>query len=413
MNMKYFAFIFAAMLAVFVSCEKKGGDDDILDNPYMRLELTTKAREFVQQGQGFAFDFIDRINASADGNYFISPLSMQFLLGMLLDGAQGETATEISKVLGYGAGEVDAVNQYNLSLLQQLPNMDKQTKLNIANGIFVNKNYTLLDSYKSAVKQYYFAEVSNLNFSDKSGALKTINGWCSKQTNGMIPKVLEDIDGSALAVLMNAMYFKSQWKEKFSKGSTSNETFTNEAGGKVKVKMMKQEEKFPYIENDIYKAVSLPYGNGVYSMLVFLPNTGHKVSEITASLKGDGLDKARYIMANCIVDLWLPKFETKYHVGLNDILSAMGMPSVFAPGSANFKGMTSTDVFLSYVMQDAVIKVDEEGTEAAVVSTGYAFTDAVPPPPQHVVFHADHPFLYLIMENSSGAILFAGRYGGN
>ena len=399
----------AAMLMLSQSCEKPGLDDSG-NNPYKALELTTKSAEFAREGNTFAFDFLDRINTAEEGDFILSPLSMQFLLGMLLDGAQNGTADEICKVLGYGAGEMDAVNEYCLSMMQQLPSLDKKTKLSIANAIFVNKQYSLKDSYKSTVGKYYMAEVANLDFFDGAGALKTINGWCNKQTNGMIPKVLDEVTPDILAYLLNALYFKSQWKEKFPKSNTVNETFTAEGGATKKVPMMKNNKSFLYQDNDDFRVVRLPYGNGAFNMLVILPQSGKTIAEVTSALKDFDWNGFLSGMVSCDVDLWLPKFETKYSKELNEILSDMGMPSSFS-SAADFKAMSDAAMCLSFVKQDAVIKVDEEGTEAAAVSiAGMKATSAGPG--EHIVFHADHPFLYLITESSTGAILFAGKYSG-
>ena len=399
----------AAMLMLSQSCEKPGLDDSG-NNPYKALELTTKSAEFARESNTFAFDFLDRINTAEEGDFIISPLSMQFLLGMLLDGAQNGTADEICKVLGYGAGEVDAVNEYCLSMMQQLPSLDKKTKLSIANAIFVNKQYSLKDSYRSTVGKYYLAEVANLDFFDGAGALKTINGWCDKQTNGMIPKVLDEVSPDMLAYLLNALYFKSQWKEKFPKGNTANESFTIGNGTAKKVPMMKHNGHFMYQDNNIFRVVRLPYGNGAFSMLVILPQSGKTIAEVTSALKDFDWNGFLSGMVSCDVDIWLPKFETKYSKKLNDILSDMGMPSSFTT-AANFMAMSDASLCLSFVKQDAVIKVDEEGTEAAAVSSaGLLATSAGPG--EHIVFHADHPFLYLITESSTGAILFAGKYSG-
>ena len=404
-----FAAIAAAVLA-FSAC--KGNGEDNTPNPYKALDLSTKSSLFVQKGHGFTFDYINRINADSKTDYIVSPLSMQFLLGMILDGARGETANEICKVLGYGAGEVAAVNEYCLSMLQQLPSLDKKTKLTIANAIFVDDGWPLLDTYKTDVAKYYEAAVSNLDFADENGSLKAINGWCSDHTNGLVPKVLDEVSTDMLAYLLNAMYFKSQWKEKFQKSATSEETFTDEAGTRVKVKMMKQEEDFNYTENDLFKMVRLPYGNGAFSMFALLPKSGCKVADVCAYLKKVDWDDFRRDMVSCNVDLWLPRFETKYHIKLNDILSEMGMPRSFDTDLADFKAMSDFALCLSFVQQDAVIKVDEEGTEAAVVSSAGMMKDMAVAPGERVVFHADHPFLYLIVESSTGAVLFAGRYSG-
>lgn len=405
-DMKYKVFLVAALLAV-VSCEKDPGDNN---NPYKGLDLTTKSVEFVEEGNAFSFDFINRVNASTEKDYIISPLSMQFLLGMILDGAQGDTADEICQVLGYGKGEVEAVNEYCLSMLQQLPKLDKKTTLNIANAIFVDDGWPLLDSYKADVSRYYDAAVSNLDFADGKGSLKAINGWCADHTNGMIPKILNEVSTEMLAYLLNAMYFKSQWLEKFPKANTSDEPFKTASGAKRTVKMMKMEKSLGYAETDVYKAVRLPYGNGAFSMTAFLPLEGYSLSDVTAMLgKQAGSDFRPHF--DCEVDLWLPRFETKFHINLNDLLSEMGMPRSFDE-RADFKGMSQYALYLSFVQQDAVIKVDEDGAEAAVVSSAGMMKETSVGPGDHVVFHANEPFLYVISETSSGAVLFAGRYGG-
>lgn len=405
--------LFAAAAVLFttsVSCEKIGGNDE-KNNPYKSLELSTKSAEFVQKGSSFSVEYIDRINDVTPGSYIISPLSMQFLLGMLLNGAQGETADEITKVLGYGAGEVGAVNEFCLSMLQQLPALDKQTKLTIANAIFVDDGWPLKETFKTNVGRYYQAEVSNLDFADGAGSLNTINGWCSDHTNKLIPKVLDNVSTDILAYLLNALYFKSEWKEKFNEASTGEDPFTDESGNKFTVKMMKQDKQHGYSENAICQIVQLSYGNGAFSMYALLPTKGHTVSDVTEYLKTNGVDAVCRSVVSCDVDLWLPKFETKFRIRLNDILSAMGMPTAFNPAKADFLAMSAAARNLSFVQQDAVIKVDEEGSEAAAVSTA-AIEKNTAFLGENAVFHADHPFLYLIVEQSSGAVLFAGKYTG-
>ena len=409
--MKRFA-LFAALAALVIgsiSCGKKS-DDDPKNNPYKQVDLTTKSAEFVRQGNAFAFRFIDRVNNETPGDFIISPLSMQFLLGMILNGANGNTADEICKVLGYGAGETETVNAYCLSMLQQLPGLDKKTTLSIANAIVMNQNYLLLDSYQSTVSQYYVAEVANMDFTDNAGTTQKINKWCSDHTGGMIPEILKAVEPDILAYLMNAMYFKSEWTEKFSKGNTAKEAFTKEDGQKTKVPMMKTEHNFSYEANNIFRAVRLPYGNGAYVMTVLLPSEGKTLVDVIHQLDGQSWQAFDENLISCEVDLWLPKFETRFHIKLNDILSGMGMPSSF-DDRADFSAMSDDAAYLSFVQQDAVIKVDEEGSEAAAVSSAGVYTESISAN-MPVAFHADHPFLYLITETSTGAILFAGKYSG-
>ena len=396
-------FAAAAIALVAASCNPS------VNNPYKALEIPTKATEFVEKGHDFSLEFVDRINDVEKKDFIVSPLSMQFLLGMILNGAQGTTADEICDVLGYGAGEIDDVNQFCQSMLEQLPKLDKQTTLSIANAIFVDDGWPLLDSYKSTVGKAYNAKLSNLDFSKGAASAKVINRWCSDQTHGMIDKVLETTDPAMLCYLLNALYFKSQWKEKFNKSNTADETFTDEAGNKSTVKMMKQNESFSYQHNDVFKIVRMPYGNGAFSMVALLPQEGKTIADALDEIKESGWRETLLSMVHCDVDLWLPRFETKYHINLNDILSDMGMPTSFT-NSADFKAMSDYALKLSFVQQDAVIKVDEEGTEAAAISMAGMMKDAAAAPGERVVFHADHPFLYFITEASTGAILFAGRY---
>ena len=225
----------------------------------------------------------------------------------------------------------------------------------------------------------------------------------------MIPHVLDEVSPTALAYLVNALYFKSEWKEKFPKGSTAGETFTDEAGNKGKVQMMKLAGKeFGYEETDLCQIVNLPYGNGNFAMTVFLPKSGHTISELTAEMAKGTSPK---FFGRAEVDLWLPRFETKYHIQLKDILCSMGMPTAFNPGKADFLAMCDQSSYVDFVQQDAIVKVDEEGTEAAAV-TVIGMELAAAGPTRKAVFHADHPFLYLITETSTGAVLFAGKYGG-
>ena len=408
----------AALLLGCISCEKVGSQIseeepvEIVEEPtegsYKGMDLPTKSASILEQGNAFAFRFLSRVEASTEGSYIVSPLSLQFLLGLVLNGAQGTTADQICQVLGYGAGEMIVMNDFARAVLDQLPSLDEKTTVNIANSVVVNKAYSVLDSYKTAVVEYYDADVSNRDFLD-AATLHDINQWAYDNTNGLIPKVLDELDASALSYLLNALYFKGVWKEPFDKQDTSTKPFTNEKGEQVSVPMMKQEGKYiAYREESHFRAVNLPYGNGAFSMTVVLPSAGFTVADVLAELSGEMSGFIGSMSGSTRVNLWLPKFEITSHINLNGILSEMGMPLAFS-SFADFGAMSPDALCLSAVMQDAIIKVDEEGTEAAAVTTGVVAT-SVPAPP--VDFHADHPFLYLISESSTGVILFAGKYTG-
>ena len=383
------------------------------NNERKRIELDEAEQSYVAAGNDFAFRFLARIDENEKNDWFVSPVSLQFLLGLVLDGADGETADEICRTLGYPAGETEAVDAYCRKMLSELPDLDKLTKLKLANAIFFNDKMEINVPYKKRVEKAYDAEVKSLDFNQKMATLKVINGWCNKQTNGLIPSVLEDVEPDMFAYLLNALYFKGTWMYPFNKKYTQQRTFTLESGQQKEIPMMEKERKFAYNEDDICQRVSLPYGNGAYSMTILLPKKGHTVSDVIASIDGERWKELRTKMYySTLINVWLPPFESKYHIKLNDILIDMGMPRAFGP-AAQFKPMSKDALWLSFVQQDAVNKVDEEGTEAAAVtSAGMLGATAVPTPPKVINFHCDHPFLYLITENSTGTILFAGKYTG-
>ena len=380
------------------------------DNPRVSLNLSPAQQQFVTDGNTFSMQLLDKVNAASQKDYIISPLSMQFLLGMILEGAKDDTADEIATVLGYGAGEAAAVNAYCRSMLDQLPGLDKKTKILIADAIYVDQGFDLLPAYKKTVGDYYDAAVANLDFSDSENSAAIINKWCSDHTEGLIEKILDETSPDILCYLLNALYFKSSWSEKFNAEQTKDKKFTRENGTTAKVPMMQHYADFRYGEGTSFRAVRLPYGNGAYSMTVLLPKDGKKVADVTAELMGTDWKAFCLKMHTSEVDLWLPKFQTKFGIKLNDILTDMGMPAAFDPNKADFTAMSPDALCLSFVRQDAVIKVDEEGTEAAAISSAGMIKNTSVGPSSYVVFHADHPFLYLITETSSGAVLFAGRF---
>ena len=377
------------------------------------LQLTPEQKALATAGNDFSFRFLQQIDKNADGDWFVSPMSLQMLLSVILNGAQDGTADEIARTLGFETKDLPALNEFSKLLLEKLPKLDPATKLTLGNAVFVNQVYPINKPYKNLVEKYYEAEVKNLDFNNKNASLRTINGWCSKKTNGLIPSVLDDVDPAMFAYLLNALYFKGSWTWPFKKKWTEEEDFTLESGQKRKVWMMEQERKFAYGENDLFQRIRLPYGEGRYAMYVLLPKKGHTVAEVSASLDAATWDELRkHMYSDTKINLWLPRFETKYHIKLNDILQEMGMPGAFAKG-ADFKAMSRNADYLDFIQQDAIIKVDEEGSEAAAVTIGGMMgATAVATPPKVINFHADHPFLYLITESNSGAILFAGEYTG-
>lgn len=379
-----------------------------IDNAY--LTLSDAERTAVDNTNEFALNLF-RTQAGMDSKV-VSPVSVAYLMGLLANGANGSTQSEIMKALNMNGTSLAALNETYKALITTAPRLDSQTKVNIANCVAVNKQVTLKDNYKSTMQNLYNADVESMDFASPK-ALSKINGWCSKQTSGMIPKIVDQLDPSATAVLMNAVYFNGTWADKFDKADTKTENFRGYTRDIKKVPMMHQERKFSYTDNNDFAAVTLPYGNGAYTMTVILPAEGKSTTDIINSLSAKTLEKTWSDMSECVVDLKLPRFTTTTETQLNKPIAALGATSMFQSGKADFSNMTDASMFVSTMLQKAKIEVSEEGTKAAAVTAAIMTMSVLQPEePRHVTFHANRPFVYLITERSSNAIFFIGQYTG-
>ena len=418
--MKRLFLIVLSLLVALLSCERVEPEPE--ENPLKSLSLTTKQSAYAKAGNQFDFHFIHQLSAQEPGDWFVSPFGTQLVLGMLLNGARGETAEEIYKVLGYGEGDTDAVNEYNYALLQQLPFLDKKVRLLYANAVFADRRTNIKPLYRSTVGHYYKASVENLDFS-KSSSLKKINDWAKQQTEGLIPEILDketmqEMQDDA-AVLMSALYFKGEWKWKFQPENTSEEVFHLASGGEKKIPMMKMEKN----QKHLFRCGSTEYGDFVeiqfgtsnplssaFSVNIILPDKKYSLPAIIEMLDTQSLwEMFQSEHRAMMLEVWIPRIELEYSVDLKDILSKMGMDRAFDPNSADFKDMAAEVREVRSIRQKATINLNETGVEAATIpylrmAASGMYDDGI--------FHADRPFLYLITENSTGIILFAGAYTG-
>ena len=228
----------------------------------------------------------------------------------------------------------------------------------------------------------------------------------------MIPRIIDQVSADAVSYLMNAIYFKGTWQNKFNAKDTKQENFRGYTRDIQKVEMMHQVKKLFYAENKDFKAVDLPYGNGSYRMLVLLPNEGKNIQEMMKGLDEEKLNQISQNMENCMVNLKLPKFTIEQELPLNAIISDLGAPSMFVAGKANFSHFADGNFFVSKMLQKAKIEVNEQGTKAAAVTAAVMLTAMAPEETRNVEFIADHPFVYMIQDSQSGGILFMGQYCG-
>ena len=380
---------------------------DNMDNEY--LILSDAQQSIVDRGNQFALNLF-RTQAGMDSKV-VSPLSVSFLMAMLANGADSTTKDEIlSTVAGDKSLSVAELNDTYAAFLRMAANGDKLTTINIANYIALNKGFKLKSTYAGTVGSKYAVNVENLDFASPK-ALKHINQWCSDKTCRMIPSIIDRLNPSDVAVLLNAIYFNGSWTHQFPKKNTRLENFQGYTRDIKKVDMMHQERKFFYADNSRFAAVELPYGNGQYSMTVLLPNEGVSINDMMKQLTAGEFAKLQQQMSECIVDLKLPRFSTTTNVSLNAPLSALGAKTMFT-SSADFSGMADAGVFVSAMLQKAKIEVSEEGTKAAAVTAGVIALTALHEQPRHVKFHAKRPFVYTINEKNSNAILFIGQFTG-
>ena len=429
------AFILMATSSFVLSCSSSSATEEedwgeskkivnMLSEP-QPIQLTAEQKVFANDNNQFTLNFLKTVNeVDQSGKSFIySPLSITYVLGMVNDAAIGNTEKELEQTLGFHKGGIKAVNDYCKKLIDGLPKVDHKVTLDIANAIFLNKDYALKQQFQQDMQDYYDAKAEALDFSSPQ-TLEHINGWCNDKTKGMIPKILDEVNPYMVSYLLNAIYFKADWASKFDSKNTKEETFTTEKGTST-LPMMQQYVLISYLKTNTYSAVILPYGNSLWNMTVMLPEEGATTDDIIKEVAqssvlnnrgwcGTGSD----VFQGYEVDLKLPRFETASdtdELGLVELMKKMGIKQAFDSDFAEIPNMCEDrNLYISMMRQKAKIKVNEEGSEAAAVTVaGVNATTAVSPQEYpKATFHANRPFVYVISEASSGVILFVGKFTG-
>ena len=359
----------------------------------------------------FAFELYSKLNENEKGNIFFSPYSISTALAMTYEGTKGQTAEEMQKVFHFPA-DIDVRGPAFAKIYNEINKKDKEYKLNTANALWAQKDYAFLNSYFDLVGKYYGGKVTNLDFIGETEKSRvTINDWVEDQTNDKIKDIIPPgvLNPMTRLVLTNAIYFKGTWVKQFDEKNTKEQDFRVSPGNTVKVPMMSltgKDAKFNYTETDKLQVLELLYKGNELSMLVLLPKEDN-LDSISDSLNAEKLAGLRSSLREQQVDVFLPKFkfETKYFMA--DTLSDMGMPTAFTQGKADFSGMTGNqDLFISKVIHQAFVEVNEEGTEAAAATVVIMTMSAMP---RQTIFMADHPFIFIIQQKETGNILFLGK----
>ncbi len=360
---------------------------------------------FADQTTQFAFDLTGRVNRQegVDKNVFISPLSLHMALGMLLNGADGQTAQQIQKTLKLDTQTLAEANKTYQSLLQNLPKIDPKVTLTLANSVWYRNTFTVAQSFQDVLKQTFGATVSAENFTDPATVFR-INNWASQQTNGRIPKVIDSIQPENILFVLNALYFKGNWQTQFKPEATVDMPFTLASGTQKTVQMMRQKVTMRRAFRDGYTAFELPYGDDRLVMTVLLPATGRSADSLLQAYTATEWSALQQNMTKGSMDIGLPKFTMNFEIKLNAVLSAMGMPVAFTDQATFTKMNPAGGLTLSFIKQNTFVAVDEQGTEAAAVTTGGISTTSIQMPTL-----CDRPFVFVIHEKTTGAILFTGK----
>jgi serpin B len=376
--------------------------------------VANNPQEIVNGNNKFAFKLFHSVQGGTTGNnLFFSPFSISTALAMTYAGARNETALQISQTMNFPLGE-----KFNSDYKNLLDNLNEGTKgkitLNIANGLWAQKDYKFLDSYFNLVKSNYHSELKNVDFTDGIETEKTrkeINTWVEQKTNDKIKDILSqgDLTSMTRLVLVNAIYFYGEWANPFEKQDTQPKDFSLMDGTKTNVPFMNQQGRYYFYEDSNIKAIEIPYKDNRASMVIFLPNRKNGIVEIENSVDYKYYQHIIAAFQINSVCLSLPMFQTTCKTDLENTLSQMGMPLAFSNG-ADFSGMTSKrNLCISRVIHQAFIDVTEKGTEAAAATAVIMIATSARPSSDVKIFNADHPFIFCIRDNTTGSIFFMGK----
>jgi serpin B len=388
----------AICIAVLLtSCEKKSIDFKEEKN----LVLNQNDQALVKVMNEFTVKLFKDVKTKYDDNtnIMLSPYSAHVALSLVANGAAAETRDAIRSALGYNNSEFDRINTSQQKLIEGLPLVSLKNELSVANSIWANEVFEIVPSFLKIANDHYHARTTALPFVNPQ-APDTINQWVKENTKGKIDHIIDEVADNDLLYVLNAVYFKGAWQDKFDPGQTAQGTFYKRDHSEVKADFMKNTANYNFFSSNGLEGVEIPYADEKFSMLLIKDQTGiiHYDLDMGKVLEMPNLGRRK-------IELVMPKFKFAFEHVLNDNLEKMGMGIAFTD-AANFSNMIEDrPVKISEVKQKTFVEVNEEGTEAAAVtSVGVVLTSV--PVIQTVRF--DQPFLFVIRENLSGLVLFVG-----
>lgn len=414
----YYASVCLAMLCLAACNNNDDGDVRYMLPETRAINLTESQKEMVKSNNDFSFNLLrtaysqQQEGTEKGKSLFLSPVGVTYMLGMVADGASGETLKEINDALGFSGTTATQVNELCQTLIEEAPKSDKNVKLEIANAIYINKGYTMTEQFKADMDTYYKADAQTLDFADVS-SVNTINEWARKNTHGKIPVIINTLYQTEAARLFNSVYFEATWTKQFDREMTRKDAFVMEDGTEKQLQFMNNKAIIIAHENEDCRMVCLPYGSGtLWNMYVIVPKGDQTVEGIVNKMDEEYWNNLWRTGKLSTMELKLPKFSTASNVLMSNVLQQMNVKRIFDKEDAQLDMICADKKpHISDIKQTGCIDVDEEGTKATAVTAEDLWES--PGMIKGEPFQANRPFIYLIREGSSNAIFFAGVYQGD
>lgn len=384
-----------------------GKSEEIRPEP-KKIKLSGEQLQIVDGGNRFGLDlFREVINLDEPSeNVFISPLSVHMALAMAWNGAASGTREQMNTALYFPEVSDQQVNEGYKKLIHDLLSVDEKIKMDIANSIWYRQGFGVKGSFLNLNRDYFDAEVSALDFTDPASK-DLINAWVARNTNDRIKQIIDEIEPDHVMFLINAIYFKGIWEKEFEESMTRNRTFNLADGTQKQVMTMEITSDYAYAERDGYRVIELPYGRGNFSMLVLLPEQGSGLDALIDSLDVEEWNAlAKALDHKSEISLQLPRFGFSYEAELKQPLVNLGITQAFAPSLADFSEITDKDIYISRVRHKSFVEVNEEGTEAAAVTSVEFRVTSISEP---LTFKVDRPFVFALKEKYTNSLLFIGK----
>ena len=394
-----------------IELKPKQPDEEVEYKPFVPIEMSVKQGEKARADNRFSFRMFKEISTLSGSNTFFSPLSLNMALGMLYNGASGDTRDEMAEVLSMTDFTESQINEYYQKMTQALQESDPFTGISIANSIWYRNSLPVKQPFIDINQTYFDAKVQALDF-DKSDAVDIINSWCAEKTKDKIKGIIDGkISKESMMYFINALYFKGRWESEFQKEATKQAVFTKSDNREQKVNMMEQIRYFLYYADQHLQYVEKPFGNQAFSMAFILPAEEQNLEQLIEYLDDEVWQDIMDNKRAKEVHLKLPRFKVECKLPLQDAVMNVGMKRIFRD-MGGFANISDVELVVSEILQKTFVAVDEKGSEAAAVTKiemEVGSNGGNPNPPIPIPFFANRPFLYLIKEKSTGMILFIGR----